>query len=61
MKNKELINEVLKAAEKKDNRLYIKCADAFKIAEKFDVKPIIIGKICNKEKIKIENCQLGCF
>ena len=62
MKNKEeIINKVLKVAKEKDGRLYIKCAEIFKIAEKFDVKPGVIGKICNEKKIKIKSCQLGCF
>jgi hypothetical protein len=62
MKNKEeIINKVLKVAKEKDERLYIKCAEAFEIAKKFDVKPIVIGEICDEKKIKIKSCQLGCF
>lgn len=61
MKNEKLINEVLKASHEKDGRLYIECAEAFKIAEQFHLKPIEVGKICNEKKIKIINCQLGCF
>ncbi|MFH1320139.1 MAG: hypothetical protein ABII90_05725 [Bacteroidota bacterium] len=60
-KNEKLINEVLKASQEKEGRLYIKCIDALKIAEQFKVKPIEVGIICNKKKIKIKNCQLGCF
>lgn len=61
MKNEKLINEVLKASQEKEEGLYIKCINALKIAEQFNVKPIEVGKICNKKKIKVKNCQLGCF
>ena len=61
MKNEKLVNEVLKASHEKDGRLYIGCAEIFKIAEQFHLKPIKIGKICNEKKIKIINCQIGCF
>ncbi len=61
MKNEKLVNEVLKASHEKEGRLYIECIEIFKIAEQFHFKPIEVGKICNEKKIKIINCQLGCF
>jgi len=45
----------------KDGKQYIDCAEATSIAEKLNVAPIEVGKICNEMKIKIKNCQLGCF
>lgn len=37
------------------------CAVCFKIAEDFGVSKKEIGEILNKMKIKISQCQLGCF
>lgn len=37
------------------------CAVAFKIAKKLQVAPKEVGDTANKLKIKIANCQLGCF
>jgi len=37
------------------------CARCFKIAEDFGISKREMGKILNKMKIKISQCQLGCF
>ena len=37
------------------------CAQAFRIAKKFKVAPRDVGDAANRLKIKIANCQLGCF
>jgi hypothetical protein len=37
------------------------CAVCFNIAEEFGISKSEIGKILNKMKIKISQCQLGCF
>jgi hypothetical protein len=37
------------------------CAMCFKIAEDFGISKREIGKILNEIKIKISQCQLGCF
>jgi len=37
------------------------CAVCFKIAEDFGVSKKEIGKILNELKVKISQCQLGCF
>jgi molybdopterin-guanine dinucleotide biosynthesis protein MobB len=39
----------------------ITCSDARKIAEELGVSYIEIGKMANDLKIKIKNCELGCF
>lgn len=37
------------------------CPVAFKIAKEMKVGPNEIGDACNRLKIKIRSCQLGCF
>ena len=37
------------------------CAMCFKIAEDFGISKREMGKILNEKKIKISQCQLGCF
>jgi len=37
------------------------CAMCFKIAEDFGISKREMGKVLNKMKIKISQCQLGCF
>jgi len=39
----------------------IPCALCFKIAEDFGITKREMGKILNEMKIKIGQCQLGCF
>jgi len=58
MDEQELIEAVLKAAE---DRKRLSCAAAFKLAEKFGVEIIDIGRICNQQNVHIRKCQLGYF
>ena len=37
------------------------CPAAFKIAEEEKCSLAEVGETCNKLKIKIMSCQLGCF
>jgi hypothetical protein len=37
------------------------CAVCFKIAEDFRISKNKMGKVLNEMKIKISQCQLGCF
>jgi hypothetical protein len=39
----------------------IPCAVAFRIAEKLKLVPRVIGDKANELKVRIINCQLGCF
>lgn len=39
----------------------IPCEKAFTLAEKYGIPKMEIAKYCNKHKIKIRRCQLGCF
>ena len=37
------------------------CAVCFKIAEEYGISKKEMGKILNEMKVKIGQCQLGCF
>jgi len=39
----------------------ITCPQAFAIAEKAKVSRKAVGEYCTKNRIKIRECQLGCF
>lgn len=39
----------------------IPCATAFRVAEKLQLAPRMIGDKANQLKVRIINCQLGCF
>ena len=60
-KEKDLINAVLKQAQKLDGTKKLTCAEAFELAKKYKVDIIGIGRICNQHRIRICKCQLGCF
>ena len=45
----------------KDDKKYLTCAKAFQIAKELNVNTSVMGEICNREKIKLKSCQLGCF
>ncbi len=55
--NKELEAEL--RSRSKDNR--IDCAQMFAIAEKLGLPRKQVGTAATQLKIKISNCQLGCF
>ena len=44
-----------------NGKLKLTCPDAFAIAEEYGVKLLDITRTCNRNKIKIHKCQLGCF
>jgi molybdopterin-guanine dinucleotide biosynthesis protein len=46
-------------AEAEDNR--IACAKALALARRLGVSPDQVGEACNQARIKIVQCQLGCF
>ncbi len=39
----------------------ISCNTAFTLAEKYKLSRSEMGELLNQQKIKIVNCQLGCF
>lgn len=57
MDKEEIIAKVKEAA--KDGK--ISCAMAFKIARENKISTKEVGDLLNQLKIKISNCQLGCF
>jgi hypothetical protein len=46
-------------AKAKDGKL--PCGLCFKLAEEFGISNKEMGKILNEMKVKISQCQLGCF
>lgn len=59
--NTELINAVIEAAAEAEGTKILPCAEAFRLAERFGVDKLEIGRICNAHQIRISKCQLGCF
>ena len=60
----QLIEAVVKSARSgsnPDDKKQLTCAEAFELAQKYETEIAEIGRICNQHKIKIRNCQLGCF
>ena len=57
----EITNEILDAIGKRARNGKISCKVCFRLAEEFEVTPRTIGDGCNKAKVKIVGCQLGCF
>jgi len=57
MDRKKLEKAILEKS--KDGRL--PCAVCFKIADDFGIPKKELTKILNEMKIKISQCQLGCF
>lgn len=57
MDRKKLEETILKKA--KDGKL--PCAVCFKIADDFGIQKKDLTKVLNEMKIKISQCQLGCF
>jgi len=60
-KAEELIKAVLERAEEIDGKKKLACAEAFELAQEFEVEVIEIGRICNQHNIRIRKCELGCF
>ncbi len=56
--DRKKLEEVIKE-KTKDGKL--PCPLCFKIAEDFGISRKEMGKILNEMKIKISQCQLGCF
>ena len=50
-----ILGEILAGQEE------VTCAKAMELASDLDVAPKKITKILNKKKIKVKDCQLGCF
>ncbi len=59
--NKKFLEAVMAAAVDTDGKKMLACARALELAGEFDVEATEIRLICNKEGIKLHQCQLGCF
>lgn len=57
----ELTKAVKEHVVEQDGRPILTCSQAFAIARQYAVEVGAVGQICNREKIKIVSCQLGCF
>ena len=60
-KEQDVKQAVLAAAKDENGRKKIPCPEALRIANENGVAPNVVGRICNEEKIKIQNCSLGLF
>ncbi len=61
MEDSKIMEIIEKYCETKDERKYLKCTDAFKVAEELNLGVSKIGNLCSRHQIKIKGCQLGCF
>lgn len=52
---------VTEKASERDGRKVLACAAAFAISREHDISLKAIGESCNRNSVKIVNCQLGCF
>jgi hypothetical protein len=59
--NTQLVDAIIEAAKTADDKKELPCAEAFRIAERFGMEKREVGRICNAYKIRIRECQLGCF
>ena len=57
MTREKMIEAVKRASE--NNRL--SCEKAHELARELNISLQEIGALCNELKIKIADCQLGCF
>jgi hypothetical protein len=56
--NKEDVKAKIQAAAPEGR---IPCAAAFRLAEELGISRKDLGEFLNELRIKIANCQLGCF
>lgn len=61
MERKNIEEALTAKVIEKEGKKIIPCPAVLKIAETLNVPATEVGKICNEMKIKIMNCQLGCF
>lgn len=61
MERKKIEEAIASKVIEKEGKKFIPCPAALKIAETLKVPQSEVGKACNDMKVKIMNCQLGCF
>ena len=54
-------DKVLEAVKDAAPEGRISCAAAHDLAKRLDVELLMVGKAADELKIKLKNCQLGCF
>jgi len=52
---------IRKALDESGITTELPCQNAFEISEKYRIPKMEIARYCNKHKVKIRKCQLGCF
>lgn len=56
------LKELVRAATRQEGDVSkLRCADAFALAAEHSVALPDILRVCNRENIRICECQLGCF
>ena len=61
LKNGEANRELGEELKSSARNGQLACPAAFKLAGKFKVTPRMVGDLANEMKVRIVNCQLGCF
>jgi hypothetical protein len=62
MESKALLELILAVAgDLEDGRKSLACAQAFQLSTEHDVSLKEIARVCNQNRIKFIQCQLGCF
>jgi hypothetical protein len=61
MDDEDLLEAVFNHAYESDGKHRLNCAQAFELAKELKVDVSEIGRVCNRQKIRISGCQLGCF
>lgn len=61
MEDSKVLDVIEKECIVKEDKKYLTCTKATEIAKDLKIDIKMIGDLCNKNKIKITTCQLGCF
>lgn len=61
MEMQEMTQEVLDAVKAAAPESRLSCPKARRIAKELGVAPQLIGQACDELKIKLKDCELGCF
>jgi hypothetical protein len=61
MDSAEKTRLVLEHVTESNGRKTISCAQAFRVHREHGIALAEIGRICDENAVKIQNCQLGCF
>ena len=59
--SKEMISQLEDTVKSSLKDGYLPCAVAWKIAKEANVPKIAVGEITDRLRIRITNCQIGCF